>query len=264
MSTTIDKTYLRKAVTRRVVSSIVVLGFVAGMFALATWHITDIVRGMTVSYAQVTGEVIDEGEQRVREGSRRSKRWVTYRTVDIEFSVDGETYVDSIRSKDLDIGDETHVWAGPKDGGYEVFLTKPAPASVAAYIWGSIWLVLAVLSLWGVIRAFKRTAAIASFDPQGRQPDMWFTVEEVTHDPVVKKNAHPAVTLKGYSQTHEDPQAAKATITIAGKSMPPIQLAAQIPLFAVRRGEKNGPVVIYAQAENLFYSGDIVHEVVVP
>lgn len=245
-TTTIDRTYLNRAVRGRTVLVIILvfLTTVAGFIGFG--NVRDLAADLTASYTTTTGQVVDEGTELVLEGSRRSKHWEEYRTVTVTYDVPGTVGSDEIRSDTIQVGDTLDVWVRDQTG--EVALEAPAGPDFWQWFWAATMSLLTLLLAWWLLVAVRNSVRLLAFRPDARRPDFVFSLSGVSASTSGRNGKRQLLELSGLIESSADGE----RVGQRAQLMAPEQHTPAVPGFPPRilgyrvsQGAVDGIVVLH-------------------
>lgn len=221
-TTTIDRRYINRAVRGRTVLVIALVFLTALAGFVGFGNVRDLAADLTASYTSTTGQVVDEGTERVLEGSRRSKHWEEYRTVTVTYDVPGTAGSDEIRSDTIQVGETLDVWVRDQTG--EVALEAPAGPDFWQWFWAVTTTLLTLLLAWWLFVTVRNSFRLLAFRPDARKPDFVFALSGVSAVNGGRNGKLQLLELAGgiESSAGEQRVGERATLSSAVKQTPPV------------------------------------------
>ncbi|SKC41123.1 hypothetical protein [Plantibacter cousiniae (nom. nud.)] len=244
--TTIDRSFIRRVVRARTVL-VVTLAFLTAVPAyIAFGNVGGLASDLTARYTTTTGQVVDEGTERVLEGSRRSKHWEEYRTVTVDYDVPGTAGSDEIRSDTIQVGETLDVWVRDQTG--KVALEQPAGPDFWQWFWAVTMSLLTALLAWSLVIAVRNSIRLAAFRPDGRQPDFVFALGGVSTTTTGKDGKKRLLEFTGLIESSADGARVgeRGQLTAPAKHTPVVPVPpARILGYRISSGAVDGIVVLY-------------------
>lgn len=257
MDHTIDRTHINRFARGRLAFIIALVGVivVAGFFAAV--NVRSVVTKVTATYTTVTGEVIDEGTEKQLEGSRRTRHWVEYRTVDIRYTLDGQDSTGEVRSDDLEVGAETTIWVRASTG--DVRLTPPESAGFWDWAWAVVTIAITALIAWLLVISMRDLVRLRRFHPGDREPDFVFVIQHVDGAPPIG-GTKGTVHLDGVAEHVRDGKSVKVAsrLSTRGVAFPTIErLPSIVRGYQIVRGAARGTVVLHSQELQEWWAAEL-------
>ncbi|WP_460802003.1 hypothetical protein [Microbacterium sp. GXF6406] len=242
-----DRTFINRAARGSIGLVVVLILFAAGFSALGYANVTGLAKDVSATYAATTGDVISEGTTKVREGGRRSRHWVEYRTVTIEYDVAGLARTsDSIRDEELQIGDRIDIWVETRDG--DVFLEKPGAPGFWNWTWAIVVPLIALGLLLSIVLTVRSSIRLKNFDPAGREPDFVFAIDSVDAQQASRRSKKRIFTLQGATEANSIASRIGATgkLVVGEKNLPPVtNFPARLTGYYLTPGAESTDVVLH-------------------
>jgi hypothetical protein len=227
-SDTIDRSYIRRAMRGRI-ALVLVLILLTGFAAFVGFSsVKNLATDLTATYTPTTGEVISEGTERVREGSRRNRHWVEHRTITVEYDAAGTAGTDDVRSDTIQVGETIDIWVQDQNG--QVELEEPAGPDFWQWFWAIAVSLVTILLAWGLVVAVINSIRLQNFRPDGRQPDFVFVLQDIEAKDTGRRGNKRMLHLGGVLESNVDGKRLGERVQLAV----PAKNAPQAPTYPPR------------------------------
>ncbi|OII39214.1 hypothetical protein [Plantibacter sp. MMLR14_011] len=258
-TTTIDRTYLNRAVRGRTVLVITLIFLTAVAGFIGFGNVRDLAADLTASYTTTTGQVVDEGTERVLEGSRRSKHWEEYRTVTVTYDVPGTAGSDEIRSDTIQVGETLEIRVRDQTG--EVTLEAPAGPDFWQWFWAVTMSLLTALLAWWSVVAVRNSIRLLAFRPGTRQPDVVFALSGAVPRATGRNGRRQVLELTGRIESSSDGLRVgePATLTVPASHTAAVSgFPPRIPGYRVsQRATEDGIVVVHLPESDVWWAATL-------
>lgn len=258
-----DRAFIDRAVRSSLGTIIVMLVLALGFGVLGAFNVAGLAKDLTATETQTTGEVIDEGSERVLTGSRRNRHYEDRRTVTIEYAIDGSTSSGVVQNDELQVGESLTIWVD--DATAEIHVAEPSGPGFWNWLWAIVVPLIALLSLWGFITAVRNSLRLKNFDPTGREPDFVFVLQGIDAKNGEGRRAKKRdFVFHGVTATSSIPAhvGRKVKITAPEKDVPAVQTyPPQMAGYYLTPGKESTQTVLHApELGDAWWSGVLAPE----
>lgn|GEM_PF-3758392 len=201
-----------------------------------------LVEALLTNYTETQAEAVSEGTVKVTVGSRRSRHTENRRAVDLEYTVAGQKWTDTVESATVQVGDSVTVWVDEAHPSV-AHLERPT-ASTWNWIAAAVAVLVVGILVWAVVAAIQKLVAVASFTPErakGRLLLTAFNIADAVVDPNQKLkagNVNRAISTQVIqSDLTAHPTGTLLKLTARGNAVPaPHDFGQQVEALLVRQG----------------------------